>query len=236
MTSQGSPPVFHSLDDHQPFPTHVIRPHPAFPSVPVILEDIQTSQQILNPAATGIHPSISEIKKSAIVPDSTNLRLLGISQRACDTWRHPTSDPTHSNPAATGRHPSICKIKKSAIVPDSTNLRLLGFNPKETASIKENSEYDWVSDGPLYDSGFIDNDGPLKKKLHPPQLSLELLSLPIGFPESIQGPLVILSTSAMTDLDSTFNTPVIDDVLPKIHFSSPTSNLEMLISPSQTCQ
>ncbi|KAI5753110.1 hypothetical protein M8J77_023518 [Diaphorina citri] len=64
-------------------------------------------------------------------------------------------------------------------------------------------EYNWVSDGPLYDSGFIGNDGLLKKNLHPPQLSLEVLSLPIGFPESIQGPLVILSTSAMMDLDST---------------------------------
>ncbi|XP_017305173.1 calcium homeostasis endoplasmic reticulum protein [Diaphorina citri] len=28
-------------------------------------------------------------------------------------------------------------------------------------------EYNWVSDGPLYDSGFIDNDGLLKKNLHP---------------------------------------------------------------------
>ncbi|XP_008484155.1 Golgi to ER traffic protein 4 homolog B-like, partial [Diaphorina citri] len=64
--------------------------------------------------------------------------------------------------------------------------------------IDSSSEYDWVSDGPLYDSGFIDNDGPLKKKLHPPQLSLELLSLPIGFPESIQGNIL---SSIMNNLE-----------------------------------
>ncbi|KAI5723788.1 hypothetical protein M8J76_010986 [Diaphorina citri] len=94
------------------------------------------------------------------------------------------------------------------MVPTTSQEKVLASPPPPSCHTPSQGEYDWVSDGPLYDSGFIDNDGPLKKKLHPPQLSLELLSLPIGFPESIQGPLVILSTSAMTDLDSTFNTPV----------------------------